>query len=141
MAGECTCLVAHREMGRGLAAPDVGVAERIPKPAHCSLSSFTVEKPTVPDLITGKVKGKFRFILNGVPLTKYLKKYKFTMESLEKWLETGPRGFQVRGGKLDIKDGFHSVEIDEEDRNFLGYYVLDEQGEPEYYRSGLFLWV
>jgi hypothetical protein len=69
----------HARMAANLAAPHVRVVEEIPRPAKVNLPSFVIEKGPAGS-------GKYRFILNGQPLTPYFRRLKFAMQRLKDWL-------------------------------------------------------
>ena len=78
-----------------------------------------------------KPNGKYRFIWNGKSLSPFLKKTDFSYEQLNKFLDGIADGSYL--GKLDLVDGFFALKVKPSQREYLGFTIIGEDGNEEYY--------
>jgi len=104
----------------------MGVVQERSGPGRCNLGAFCVPKdPLNPDPLK-----RCRPILDGSPLSPFLRDLPFTLESLLDFIHALYAGDELVGS--DVSDAYFLIAIDPADWEFLCFEIPDMQGRTRY---------
>ena len=103
------------------------VLRKMAGPGHCNLKPFCVEK----NIHAVDPLDRYRPILDGSPLSKWLDDMDFTLESLREFVYSLFPGDELVGS--DISDAYFLVAIHPDDWDYLCMGIPDMQGVMQYY--------
>ena len=101
------------------------------------LASGAIIETTCPATVTNPLSvaqkhGKMRLVLDLRHVNPLVQQAKFKLEGLEPFLNTvDPSGFMIA---FDLKSGFHHIQMDAAQQQFLGFSYPDHTGRQRYFR-------